>query len=115
MFAELEKVMHHSIDTDNFLDALGKNVTGKKSTSGVRQTGNFLRRRYGFDVTDLQFVAFKYFWKASEVSEKPMIAFLYAIHRDDLLAESIDVVQGVMPGEKVEVDTFEQNVEKHHP
>lgn len=115
MFAELEKVMHHSVDSGNFVEALGKNVTGKKSTSGVRQTGNFLKRLYGFDLSYSQFLAFKYFWNISEPYERPMVAFVYAVHRDDLLAESIEVIQAIAPGDKITVESLERNVEKHHP
>jgi hypothetical protein len=115
MFAELEKVMHYSIDSDDFADALGRNVTGKKSTSGVRQTGNFLKRLYGFDLNDPQFVSFKYFWKVCESYERPILALVFAVHRDELLAESIDVVSNVALGERISVELFEHNVEKHHP
>lgn len=50
MFAELEKVMDYSGDGDNFLESLGSNVTGKKSSSGVEKTANYLKRLYGFDM-----------------------------------------------------------------
>jgi hypothetical protein len=115
MFAELEKVMHHSVDNGKFIEALEKNVAGKKSTSGVGKTANYFTRLYGFDVGDPQFVAFRYFWKLSDPHEKPKIAFVYAVHRDDILADSIEVVQAVPLGEKVAVDSFERTIEKLHP
>jgi len=115
MYAELEKVMAYSLEGDNFLESLGHNVTGKKSNSGVEKTANYLKRLYGFDKKYPPFVAFKYFWKNSEPNEKPLIAFLYAINQDDLLAESIQVLQNVKPGEKASVELFEEVIEKHHP
>lgn len=115
MFAELEKVMAYSIDSNNFLESLGHNVTGKKSNSGVEKTATYLKRLYGFDMQYQPFVAFKYFWKISEPNEKPLIAFVYAINQDDLLGESIQVLQSVKPGEKAAIELFEEVIEKYHP
>jgi hypothetical protein len=115
MYAELEKVMAYSLDGDNFLESLGHNVTGKKSNSGVEKTANYLKRLYGFDIQYAPFLAFKYFWKISEPSEKPLIAFVYAVNQDDVLAESIQVLQNVKPGEKATKELIEEVIEKYHP
>lgn len=115
MFAELEKVMDFSIDNDNFLESLGQNVTGKKSNSGVSKTANYLKRLYGFDLKDPFFIAFKYFWKISEIHEKHLLALIYAIYQDGLLAESIDLIQKSKPGEKVAIESFIENIENCHP
>lgn len=115
MFAELGKVMSYSLDEDIFLESLGRNVTGKQSNSGVEKTANYLKQLYGFDIHYPLFVAFKYFWKISESNEKPLITFVYAINHDDLLAESIQVLQIVKPGEKATINLFEEVIEKHHP
>lgn len=115
MYAELEKVMAYSIDGKKFTEALGQNVTGKKSSSGVVKTARYLKQLYGFNVQDPSFVAFHYFWKVSDVHEKPLIAFLYAVHQDVLLAESIEVLQRKKQGEKASVELFEGVIEKYHP
>lgn len=115
MYAELEKVMAYSLDSDNFLESLGHNVTGKKSTSGVEKTASYLKRLYGFDMQYPPFIAFKYFWKISEPNEKPLVAFLYAVNKDDFLAESIQVLRSVKTGEKVIIELFEEVIEKYHP
>jgi hypothetical protein len=115
MYAELVKVMDFSLDNDNFLESLGQNVTGKKSNSGVEKTANYLKRLYGFDKKYPSFIAFKYFWKIADIHEKPLVAFLYAINQDDLLAESIEVLQQVKPGEKATIELFEEVIEKYHP
>ena len=115
MYTELEKVMSFSIDGDNFLESLGQNVTGKKSSSGVEKTANYLKRLYGFDNHFQPFVALKYFWRLSDPNEKPLIAFLYAVNQDDLLAESIEVLQKVRPGEKASIELFEESIERFHP
>lgn len=115
MFAELEKIMDYSITDGNFLESLEKNVTGKKSSSGVELTANYLKRLYSFDSEYAPFVAFKYFWKIVESYEKPLIAFVYAINHDDLLAESIEVLQNVLPSDKVSIELFENTIERYHP
>lgn len=115
MYAELEKVMAYALDGDNFLESLRQNVTGKKSNSGVEKTANYLKQLYGFDLQCNVFVAFKYFWKIAEASERTLIAFLYAVHRDVILAESIQVLQSLKPGEKVMTELFEDVIERYHP
>lgn len=115
MFSELEKVMAFSFETGQYLDAMTGNVFGKKSSDGIKQTKGFLKRLYGFDENNVLFVAFKYFWKFSESNEKPLLAFVYAINHDDLLAESLEVLQKVKPGEKAAIELFEEVIEKYHP
>jgi len=107
--------MAYSIDNDNFMESLGLNVTGKKSNSGVEKTANFLKKLYGFDENNPSFTAFKYFWKISEPNERPLIAFVYAVNQDQLLAESVQVLQNVKPGAKVATSFFEEEIEKYHP
>lgn len=115
MFAELEKIMDFSIGSNDFLESLDSNVFGKKSADGIRQTKSFLKTLYSFDISYQPFMAFKYFWEISEPQEKPMIALVYAINHDDILAESIQVVQSIKPGEKVSVELFEEVIERYHP
>lgn len=115
MFSELEKVMSFSLESGQYLDAMADNVFGKKSSDGVKQTANFLKRLYGFDENNPSFTAFKYFWKISEPNERPLIAFVYAVNQDQLLAESVQVLQNVKPGAKVSTSFFEEEIEKYHP
>ena len=115
MFAELEKVMDYAMAGDNFLESLGHNVTGKKSSSGIEKTARHLRNLYGFDTAYPPFVAFKYFWQQTETADKPLLALIYAIHHDDLLAESLEVMQKTKLGEKAAVELFEEVIERYHP
>lgn len=115
MFAEVEKVMDFSISSDNFLPSLIDNITGKKSNSGVEKTTAYLKSLYKFENGDNAFIAFKYFWKISETGDKPLVAFIYAINNDDLLAESIQVLSSTKLGEKAAINTFEENINKYHP
>ena len=115
MFTELEKVMDYANDGENYFESLGNNVTGKKSSSGVEKTAKYLRNLYGFDTNHNPFKALKYFWKISELKDKALLAFIYAISHDDLLAESIPVLQATKPGDKVSIELFEEVIEKYHP
>jgi len=115
MFAELQKVMDYSIDGGNFTEALGLNVTGKKSSSGVEKTAGHLKYLYGFDMEYRPFVAFKYFWMIAEPDEKPLLAYVYAVNHDDLLAESIQVIRDIRPGESALKGMFEEVIERYHP
>jgi hypothetical protein len=115
MFAELEKVMNYSIEDGRYLDSLSSNIFNKKSADGIRQTSNFLKRLYGFDLLNPQFRAVKYFWKITDHNDKPLLAFVYAINNDDLLAESIQILQDIKPGSKVPIEILDEHIEKYHP
>lgn len=115
MFAELEKVMDYALDAGGYSEAMHQNVMGKKSGSGVEKTANYLRQLYGFDTNYAPFMAFHYFWKEAEADNRPLLAFVFAINQDTLLAESIDVVAKTIPGEKVTIDMLEENIERYNP
>ncbi len=115
MFAELQKVMDYSIDGGNFTEALGLNVTGKKSGSGVEKTAGHLKYLYGFDMKYRPFVALKYFWKIADSDEKPLLAYVYAVNQDNLLAESIQIIRDTRPGEGIPKEMFEEFIEIYHP
>lgn len=115
MFAELEKVMDYSIESDKFQESLDNNVIGKKSADGIKKTTKFLKLLYGFDTQSNQFKAFKYFWKIAEDEEKPIMALLFAIGNDYLLQESIPVVADTKIGDKVLIEKLELNIQSHYP
>lgn len=115
MFAELAKVMDFGQESGQYIESLEQNVFNKKSNSGVEKTASYLKRLYSFDMQYRPFVAFKYFWKISDPNEKPLIAFVYAVNQDNLLAESVQVLQSVKPGEKATIELFEEVIEKYHP
>jgi hypothetical protein len=115
MFAELERVMASAIDDGNYLEALKNNVTGKKSSSGVTNTANYLKGLYGFDYGSTYFKAFEHFWKISDANEKPLITFVYAVSQDTLLSESVALVCKVILGDKVSIEMIEHEIEKKHP
>lgn len=115
MFSELEKIMENALETDEFINAMSENAFGKKSSDGIRQTKGFLKRLYHFNLQYMPFVALKYFWEISATHEKPLIALIFAVNHDDLLAESVQVLQSVKQGEKVKIELFEEVIEKYHP
>lgn len=115
MFAELEKVMASSLESDNFLESISHNVTGKRSKSGVEHTSRYLRKLYKFNMADASFVALTYFWKITDAIERPLLTFIYAVYHDDLLAESIRILQDTKIGEKASIEQFEETIENYHP
>lgn len=115
MYSEFEKVMDYSVVSDNYTSILNENVFGKKSSSGIFQTSTFLKKLYGFDINYPPFLALKYFWNNSDISDKSLLAFIYAINHDDLLAESISILHSTSIGEKVMADYLAENIEKYHP
>jgi hypothetical protein len=115
MFAELAKVMDFALQNDNYLDSLNQNVINKKSQSGIEKTTGFLKNLYRFDIKYPPFKAFKYFWQNSEDMDKPILALVYAIGHDFLIAESIAVIEKSKIGNKVTVESFEENIETLYP
>lgn len=115
MFDELEKVMDFSIDSNDFLESLEDNVFGKKSASSINFTKSYLKKLYGFDLSYQPFLAFKYFWEITEAEEKPLLAFMYAINQDDILYQSIEVVEGVKIGEEFDKKLLEDLIEENYP
>lgn len=115
MFAELEKIMAHGMENANYLEAMEANVIGKKSSAGTSKTTGYLIRLYHFNLNYLPFKAFRYFWGITDSNEKTLITLVYAIQHDDILAESLEVLKKVQPGEKVEVSLFEESIENNHP
>jgi hypothetical protein len=115
MFSELEKVMNFSVESDNYVESMKNNVFGKKSHDGIKKTTTFLTQLYNFDIESNKFKAFKYFWINTDEGEKPLIAFLYSINNDEVLAESIEVLKSTTVGDKAAVTSFENVLEKYHP
>jgi len=115
MFNELEKVMDFAQGNANYEEALKTNVTGKRSNTSIKKTANFLKTLYRFDIKDPFFLAFQYFWDQSTATQKPILAFLFAVNRDYLLSESRDVIRQTETGKKVVIASLEENIEKYHP
>lgn len=115
MFAELANVMGHAVSDDSYLNSLGENVINKKTSSGINKTTGFLKILYNFDLSSPAFVAFKYFWQLSRNVDRNLVAMVYAITRDFLLNESLEVPCKATIGEKVPIEQFEDNIERNHP
>jgi hypothetical protein len=115
MFAELAKVMDHAIEDDNYLGSLSQNIINKKTNSGIKETTQRLRKLYSFDLNYNPFKALKYFWQISDEKDKPILALIYAIGHDFLLAESILVVVEMKLGEKVTIEKIDENIVSYYP
>jgi hypothetical protein len=115
MFSELSKVMDHGIEEDNYLDLIHDNVINKATKSGISHTTRYLKRLYDFDTSIPNFIAFKHFWNISDEEYRTILSILYAIGNDYLLAESIPVIIDTQTGEKVTVESLENNIENNYP
>jgi len=115
MFKELQKVMNHGLDNDDYVDAIKQNVFNKATKSGVSYTAKFLRRLYDFDMSLPTFKAFKHFWHIADEREKPLLAIIYAIGNDYQLKNSIPVINNTEIGKKVTVESIESNIENLDP
>lgn len=115
MFKELQKVMNHGLDNDDYVDAIKQNVFNKATKSGVSYTAKFLRRLYDFDMSLPTFKAFKHFWYIADEREKPLLAIIYAIGNDYQLKNSIPVINNTEIGKKVTVESIEGNIENLYP
>lgn len=115
MFKELQKVMNHGLDNDDYVEAIKQNVFNKATKSGVSFTSQFLKRLYDFDVTLPTFKAFKYFWHTAGERDKPLLAIIYAIGNDYQLRNSIPVINNTEIGRKVTVESIESNIENLYP
>jgi len=115
MFAELAKVMDHAIEDDNYLGSLSQNVINKKTNSGIKETTHRLKKLYSFDLNHSPFKVLKYFWQISDEKDKPILALIYAIGHDFLLAESIPVVVETKLGEKVAIEKIDENIVSYYP
>lgn len=107
--------MDFGIDNGLYDEALASNIFGKKSADGVQKTGNYLKSLYDFDEKNAFFIALKHFWKLVETNERPLLALLYAINNDNLLAESIEVLKQTKHGDKATIEKFEETIERYHP
>ncbi len=115
MFAELEKVMNHGVENDDYSDSLKQNVISKATKSGITKTSQYLRSLYGFDVTIPTFKIFKYFWCEVNEKDKPLLALIYAIGNDYLLKDSIPVINNTKTGKKVTVESIEGHLKNLYP
>lgn len=116
MFAELSKLMDFSSGADtNFELLLNENIIAKQTQANKNKTTKYLKSLYLFSEKDPAFKMFHYLWGLIPVQQKPLLAFLIAITRDTLLAESIDTVMNITPVNRVSIQLLEECVESKHP
>lgn len=114
MSNELATIMAHATHT-GFITALSDNVTGKATKFNEVKTNSFLRKLYVFNPDEASFNSFQYFWNQISSDSRPLLALIYAMGRDFLLRESLDIISEVPLGERATVDLFIANIQKHHP
>ncbi len=107
--------MDYSVDNGLFINALEDNLLSKTTKSNQEKTNKYLKTLYSFDNEAVEFKGFVYYWKMSEENDKSLLALLYALGRDFLLAESAETILKVPVGEKVKVEAVEEALESFHP
>jgi hypothetical protein len=115
MFKELQKVMNHGIESDNYYDTLKQNVISKATQSSLTKTSRYLKSLYDLDASKPQFMAFKHFWSIANERDKSILAIIYAIGNDYQLRNSIPVINNTEIGKKVTVESIESNIENLYP
>jgi hypothetical protein len=115
MFSELSRVMSYILSQHSIENAFIDNVVGKRSKSNQEKTTRYLKQLYGFNLINPSFSAFKWFWQNSNEEDYSVIALIFAIKRDFLLSESIDVVFSKQKGESISIESIEYGIQRIHP
>lgn len=115
MYSELSGLMANAATDLDFQAALQANAIGKTTKTNTTKTAMLLRKLYLLDPLRSEFRAFLYFWGLVQPTERPLLALVFALGNDTLLAESSEVVLSASLGHRVEVDKFEMQVERFHP
>jgi hypothetical protein len=115
MFNEFSRIMENGLSIGNFEKALEDNAANKLTKNNQVKTNKLLQQLYGFKQSDYQFVALEYFWKLADTNTKPILAFLFAVNKDFLLLQSIDIVKLSRLKDSVPISKFEENIEEYHP
>lgn len=112
MFDELNALISHGTFAEDEIVAL--NVFNKQSGSGIRNTLNYLSRLYDFKKDTSLWKAFHFLWEDAEEADRRLMSLLYAINKDDLLRQSIPVIQETPIGRKVKIDMLLKNLLDQH-
>lgn len=115
MFSELARVMNHAGPTGDFGTSLGENVVAKQTKVNIDKTNQLLRQLYTFDYQHAPFRAFAYFWSLASETDQRIMALLFALEREPLLAESADLVLHTRPGDSVTVEQLRADLDHRHP
>lgn len=114
MYEELAKVIYGSDNKENFLESLNRNAANKKTSKNQIMTNAALISLYNLNAEYIPFKCFIHFWGLCNEEELPTLTLLYAIANDYLLKESIDVINSIAIGEKVDKLLLEENIKQYH-
>ncbi len=90
------------------------NCLGKRSVQNRKLTAQYLTELYGLDPSLAVFRTLLYFWDRDEQS-RPLLAFLCAYTRDQLLRLSMPFIFDHQEGEAVDRFLLEAYIEEHFP
>lgn len=98
MFAELEDLMAQALATQDFRLAMENNATGKRTKTNKEKTHRYLRTLYDLDPALPRFRALVAFWKMAPAADRPLLALLYSLGKDFLLADSATLLLNCQEG-----------------
>lgn len=113
MFDEVERIVETGKLDNNFIKAIDNNVLGKKSQTALRNAKSKLLGIYSFDIDDPPFLLFLNFWDDSKEDERRLLTLLMALKEDSLLKKSIEFIQSVPVGEKIEKQPLVKYLSKY--
>ncbi|KAF5028672.1 hypothetical protein DSECCO2_656630 [anaerobic digester metagenome] len=87
----------------------------KASVSGRRKSFAHLKKMYGLDPTIPLFRAFRWAWSRCEENERPILALLYALCRDDSIRTSASYILPLSPGSTAEIPPLSAILERAYP
>ncbi|MDX2282977.1 MAG: hypothetical protein NW241_02395 [Bacteroidia bacterium] len=107
--------MAQALTDCSFERALAENATGKRTRSNQNKTRQYLHALYDLDRGLPRFRALMAFWEMTAPSEQPLLALLYALGKDSLLAESAHLLIACPVGASLPAAIFSQKVSERHP
>jgi hypothetical protein len=115
MTAELIEVMDFPKENLDYFEIMADNVFNKKTESSKKKSINYLTQLYSFKKEDKKFLSLESYWNKIEDNEKPLLAILFAVSKDYLMQESVDLVKSVKSNNKASKGEFERNINHYHP
>ena len=115
MSSELIEVMDFQKGSLNYFEIMEDNVFNKKTESSKKKTINYLTQLYSFKIEDKKFLSLESYWNKIENNEKPLLAILFAVSKDYLMQESVDLVKSTKFNNKASKEEFESNINHYHP
>ncbi|MBA7476172.1 hypothetical protein ES707_11551 [subsurface metagenome] len=119
MFREISTLLSATDADASFDEIKGKvvedNLLQKASISGRKKSFSYLKKAYGLDPGIPIFRAFRWAWSVSEEGDRPLLALLCALCRDESLRVSASYILPLPIGTSVEKQVLSSRLEQAFP